>query len=283
MGTTFVSHLIHKNAHRRQLATRSVIPRNKSYVTAIGTLAHDEEGGNEITERINTLLSRLDSPYIPGGMRRYLDSNHLDHERHLLQVFRTATRAQLNYLVLHVNLNVVLYHLKNRATRPTKRDAALPSSQVNNIEDNRNALVDLLAVERVLDLSTAARASVLDAIQVVGLMRNPYTMDFMIRCASNLLLSTSQAHLSELKSITDCKASVNSMHKLVYNDVSDPAMRQRLLDHFRNNRGAIPFGRKVVSDVDDTLMSSGGRYPAGIDATYPRHSVYPGGSAFFQR
>ena len=28
--------------------------------------------------------------------------------------------------------------------------------------------------------------------------------------------------------------------------------------------------RKVLSDVDDTLYSSGGRYPAGLDVRFPR-------------
>jgi len=35
------------------------------------------------------------------------------------------------------------------------------------------------------------------------------------------------------------------------------------------------------SDVDDTLFSSGGSFPAGCDKTYPKHVVYPGCLAFF--
>ncbi len=37
---------------------------------------------------------------------------------------------------------------------------------------------------------------------------------------------------------------------------------------------------QVVSDIDDTLMSSGGHFPAGCDARLPRHCVYPGAVAF---
>lgn len=40
--------------------------------------------------------------------------------------------------------------------------------------------------------------------------------------------------------------------------------------------------RKVISDVDDTFLSSGGRYPAGIDTTYPRHCIYPGAICFYK-
>jgi len=271
--STFASHLIHKNAHRRQLANRSNIHHSKSYVNAIGMLAR--EGGDEITSRVNSLLSRLDSPYIPGGVKRYLDSSHLEYERQLLQMFRAASREELNFLVLHVNLNAVLYHLKNR-TKPSKT-----GGRPIVLEDNRNALVELLARNRIADLTTAARASVLDALQVVGLMRNPYTMQAVSSLAANILLSTVGAHLSDLKSITDNKASVNSMHKLVYNDVSEET-RRVLLEHFAANRSARPVGRKVISDVDDTLLCSGGRYPAGIDATYPRHVIYPGAGAFYE-
>lgn len=38
---------------------------------------------------------------------------------------------------------------------------------------------------------------------------------------------------------------------------------------------------QVVSDIDDTLMSSGGSYPAGRDMRYPHNCVYPGVLAFY--
>ncbi len=36
-----------------------------------------------------------------------------------------------------------------------------------------------------------------------------------------------------------------------------------------------------MSDIDDTLMSSGGSYPAGRDMRYPHNCVYPGVLAFY--
>ena len=41
-------------------------------------------------------------------------------------------------------------------------------------------------------------------------------------------------------------------------------------------------GRKVLSDIDDTLFSSGGRYPAGCDDAFPSHVLYPGVTAFYR-
>ena len=39
---------------------------------------------------------------------------------------------------------------------------------------------------------------------------------------------------------------------------------------------------KIVSDIDDTLMCSGGHWPAGCDRRYPRKCIYPGVLAFFK-
>ena len=41
-------------------------------------------------------------------------------------------------------------------------------------------------------------------------------------------------------------------------------------------------GRKVLSDIDDTLFSSGGCYPAGCDGGFPAHSLYPGVTSFYR-
>ena len=40
--------------------------------------------------------------------------------------------------------------------------------------------------------------------------------------------------------------------------------------------------RKILSDVDDTLFSSGGKYPAGLDARFPPYQVYPGVLEFYK-
>jgi hypothetical protein len=39
---------------------------------------------------------------------------------------------------------------------------------------------------------------------------------------------------------------------------------------------------KIFTDIDDTLECSGGNWPAGIDTRYPRHTPYPGVTAFYR-
>lgn len=88
------------------------------------------------------------------------------------------------------------------------------------------------------------------------------------------------------------------MHKLVFNDVRDPTIRADILTHIQREASVqiahMRLGtkrgrnrkqqawRKVLSDVDDTLYSSGGRYPAGLDTRYPRHTLYPGVLPFYR-
>jgi len=72
------------------------------------------------------------------------------------------------------------------------------------------------------------------------------------------------------------------LHKLVYQDISDSTCRQDILAHFASEASQVrddlrqALGVKLLSDIDDTLYSSGGRFPAGCDTTFPKHCIYPG-------
>ena len=37
-----------------------------------------------------------------------------------------------------------------------------------------------------------------------------------------------------------------------------------------------------MSDIDDTLACSGGVFPAGVDYSFPKHTLYPGVLAFYR-
>ena len=66
-------------------------------------------------------------------------------------------------------------------------------------------------------------------------------------------------------------------------------IRKNILDHFKTQADIAiernndkPIGVKILSDVDDTLYSSGGKFPAGCDKEYPKHQLYPGCLSFFR-
>ncbi|CAM9824943.1 unnamed protein product, partial [Ectocarpus fasciculatus] len=146
----------------------------------------------------------------------------------------------------------------------------------------------------VQDLNVTSRALVLDALQQLKLSAHKDSEAY----AKKIILKTKGDDLSELKSLTDAKGDIHSIHKLVYRDIKDVAIREEVLKHIANqakvqaahmrlgtrtgSRRSGKAWRKILSDVDDTLTSSGGRFPAGVDARYPRKSVYPGVLDFYR-
>jgi hypothetical protein len=145
-------------------------------------------------------------------------------------------------------------------------------------------------------LTVLARVIVLHALQVLKLRANPWA-EYWVR---NIFLNTHGDDLSEIKTLTDAKGDYYGMSKLIYDDIKSETVRQDILTHIRKegamqvsrrqlgmlNRGPrrryLMAWKKILSDVDDTLLSSGGLYPAGIDKRYPRKVVYPGVLAFYR-
>lgn len=101
----------------------------------------------------------------------------------------------------------------------------------------------------------------------------------------------------QLKNMTDLGGDYQNLYKLIYSDISSEHTRNDILEHFKNEAKALAreanekhqipikdykYGVKILSDVDDTLYSSGGKFPAGIDREYPKHQLYPGCLNFFR-
>jgi hypothetical protein len=101
----------------------------------------------------------------------------------------------------------------------------------------------------------------------------------------NILLSTEGSELTNLKTLCDAKGKATNLHKLLFSDIKSNNIRNKILQHFQAQATALlaqtahnkqEIRRKILSDVDDTLFSSGGRFPAGLDTKYSRHTIYPG-------
>lgn len=204
-------------------------------------------------------------------------------ERTITNIFNVARTDELNFLVSHVTLALLFYKIKDHVLSSTKRYL------------NRTHLIELLAVTRISELEIPERAMVLDALQQMRLTAHPRS-EFWVR---NILLCTLGDSLSELKSLMDAKGDFQSLHKLVFDDIRTEKIRNEILVHIRKQahvqaahmmlgtrlarqRKLRQPWRKVLSDVDDTLASSGGRFPAGIDRRLPRHALYPGVLAFYR-
>ena len=203
----------------------------------------------------------------------------LTKEREIISIFEEADQKSLNYLVTHAKLGLLFYKIKDHR---------------NFSGQHRTEFIELLAVERISALTVISRVVILHALQMMKLPANARA-EYWVR---NIIISSHQDYLSELKTLMDAKGDYFSMTKLIYDDIRSETVRQDILTHLRKEAAIqeahMAMGtrksklrrrkawRKVLSDVDDTLTCSGGSYPAGIDKRFGKKVVYPGVLGFYR-
>ena len=203
----------------------------------------------------------------------------LQIEHNIITIFEEVPEEQLNFIITKVQLGRIFYKVKDH--KIARRF-------------NRTKLLELLAVTRQKELGVYAKAMLLHALQVMKLSAHPLCEMYV----KNIILSTKEDSLSDLKCITDSKGDIYSMHKLIFEDIHDKSIQQEILNYIllqariqqghntiRSKKGkkrSRLAWKKIVSDVDDTLTCSGGSYPAGVDTSYPKKAVYPGVLAFYR-
>lgn len=172
-----------------------------------------------------------------------------EDEARILDLLRAASPAELDALVRGVDAHRLLESIDDRLIGP----------------DHRTALVELLTVERVGDLSPEARAAV-----SWGLQRG-ITVQREEHGIANLLLAARGEELTRYKNLLNSRTDAHDLEGLVFSDLDDAALRQRVLDHLASEaRGVRPGKAKVLSDIDDTVVCM------LHDKRYPRGTIYPG-------
>lgn len=237
-------------------------------LTALGLTAEDE------LERISLAMANIDQLLLPSTINNFINTQFiLKNEREIISVFEEAQPKMLNWLISNVKLGLVFYKVKDHRNYQGK---------------HRTELIELLAVDRVSVLTIHSRVLLLRALQLMKLPANPRAEHWV----RNIILSTHQDDLSDLKTMTDSGGDYFCMNKLIFDDIRSETVRQDILCHFKKEAAVqqahMDMGtrkarlrmqkgwRKILSDVDDTLTSSGGSYPAGIDRRYNKKVVYPG-------
>ncbi|CAJ1329055.1 unnamed protein product [Effrenium voratum] len=181
---------------------------------------------------------------------------------------RLHTLAEVKQLLTHL-----LQHGDRELIHEVYRRANLASLfQATTFEVHELLVED--ALNRGL-LDPFSKAMLINGMQKYGV--NNRRLDYV----RDLIKSCKNYDLTVLKSILDSTGDYNSLHKLVYNDIRCKRTREEVLYHIAQEASATrsgwgPVGLKVVSDIDDTLLCSGARFPAGCDSRIPRHMVYPG-------
>ncbi|MDI1443080.1 phosphatase domain-containing protein [Polyangium sp. 6x1] len=186
-----------------------------------------------------------------------LIAGHTDRteEARILALLRDAHPAELDHLLVHLPLLRLFSSIDDRVVGP----------------DNRTALFRLLGEERLSDLSIPTRAALIIALQRG---RTDGADEALIE---TILLGTRGAELTDLKNAIDDSGDYRDLQQLIYRDLDDDLVRERLLEHFRV-AAAPRADLKVLSDIDDTL------YPNWKDDRYPRAKEprpYPGVRAFY--
>ena len=228
---------------------------------------------------INACLADIDQLLIPSTLNNFINLRFvMSKEREIITIFEECDARALNYLVSHVKLGLLFYKIKDHR---------------NFASRHRTELIQMLAVDRLPILTVMSRVIVLHALQLMKLRANPRAESWV----RNVILNTHQDDLSDLKTLTDAKGDYFCMNKLIYDDIKSETTRQDILTHIRKEatlqqhhflmgtkkkRVLLQSWRKVLSDVDDTLCSSGGSYPAGIDKRYAKKVVYPGVLTFYR-
>ncbi|WP_437724322.1 phosphatase domain-containing protein [Sorangium sp. So ce861] len=181
-------------------------------------------------------------------------ASHTDRqdERRILEILAGATAAELDELLVLLDVPALLGDVDDRLLGP----------------DNRTALLELLTAERLGDLGVPARAALASALQRGRTGRRDE------QALRRLWLGTRGEDLTRLKNALDGRGRYHDLHQLFYHDIDDDDLREELLAHIAAE--AVPTGEvKILSDIDDTF------YANWKDARYPKKTVYPGVLQFY--
>jgi hypothetical protein len=185
-------------------------------------------------------------------------------QKALYSIFSLSTPLELNYILCAINMAAT-------------------------VEVADQATMQLLTKDKLPLLSTIARAALVDGLQKLGLRYRPQRQVW----ARDVILQTHGLDLTHFKAYIDDGGDYHTMYKLVYNDLQGDVQNE-VLEHLKREGEAVaavvqgsgpgaPPGAvlKVLSDIDDTVFSSGDSFPAGVDSRYPRKCYYPGALALY--
>ena len=261
---TFLAHNYDRHLQRVILKKSSNIRRIKS----ADFCAENRSNAQEKVLELRKLLSTIDHTWMSSTfLNIFFLYRVLQVESQIISIITEANSDELNLIVNNIELALLFYKIKDH--KIARRF-------------NRTNLLKLLSVDRISELFVPSRAVLLDALQRLKLSAHPQSERFV----QNILTSTKADELSELKTLTDSKGDVNSMHKLLYTDMRNINIKDSILKYIaqqaevqrahstigsrKSKRRGLLAWRKILSDVDDTMTCSGGSWPAGMDTSFPK-------------
>ncbi len=197
LGFTFLAHNYERHLRRIVLTRVTNIKRMKSadFGAENRTMAQ-----TKIIE-LRKLITIIDHQWFSSTfLNVFFLPRVLYVEHSIITILSECNSSELNLIISSIQLALIFYKVKDHKVAH---------------RFNRTKLLTILAIDRVSELNVTARAMLLDALQRMKLSAHPMAEVFV----RNIILKTKIDELSELKSITDSKGDINSMHKLIYIDI----------------------------------------------------------------
>ena len=215
---SYAVHMWDRWAHRKDLTRHGVSGSLRRGASAAQSLVKLNALGMSVEdqlERISLAMSNIDQLLVPSTINNFINTGFiLKNEREIISAFEDAQPQTLNWLISNVKLALVFYKIKDHR---------------NFRGQHRTELIELLAVDRVSVLTIHSRVLLLRALQLMKLPANPRAEHWV----RNIILSTHQDELSELKTMTDSGGDYFCMNKLIYDDIRSETVRQDILSHFK--------------------------------------------------
>lgn len=249
---TFLVHNYERHLRRLYL---SKVPNIKRIQSAEFASENRVNAKAKLAE-LRHLLSLIDQRWLSSTFQNmFLLPRVVYIENRIISIFAEANTDELNLIMMNIELGLILYKVKDHRM----------SRQMN-----RTKLLHTLVNDRMGEMNISARAMLLDGLQRMKVSAHHLSDDYV----KQIIMKTKGDELSELKSITDNKGDVNSMHKLIYVDIRNESIKRDILKYISEQariqashstmrtkagrrRGQYAW-RKILSDVDDTLSCSGG-------------------------
>ncbi|MEL4356777.1 MULTISPECIES: phosphatase domain-containing protein [unclassified Luteococcus] len=187
-------------------------------------------------------------------VRELLSHRTREHdEQRILSLVQELPSEQLNELLDERGAERLVQALDNRIVGP----------------DNHRALLEILVDRRSGELELHATAALIHALQTGR------TSTDEERRIADLICQLHGQELTHLKNIINLRNDHHDLEGLVFIDIDDDGVRQRILDHISSEGQDLSTGEaKVLSDIDDTVFCK------LHDKRYPRGTLYPGVLAF---
>ena len=214
---SFAAHFYDRHQHRVSLMRRPDFNRP----------LRSETPSADIAEIIK-FSKELDNPWISSTIANvFLLPRVLYLENQIINVFRKASKDELNKIISHIELSLILYKIKDHsmARRASRTD-----------------LLDLLVNERLLELTVSSRAMLMHALQKLHMSAHPKAEEYV----KTIIKKTKDDDLSELKCLADSTGDVNSMHKLIYFDIRSQSVRNEILKHIESE-AKLQSAHKLIS------------------------------------